>query len=84
MPWQELSPMNLRTRFVTEWQTGLWSMTELCAQYQVARKTGYKWVDRCERDGPEGLHDRSRRPHRLPSATPSAIVTAILVEYDDS
>lgn len=77
MPWQELSPVNLRMRFVAEWQTGLWSMTELCAQYQVTRKTGYKWVDRCERDGPKALHDRSRRPHRMPTATPAAIVTAV-------
>ena len=34
--------MDLRMRFVTEWQSGWWTMTELCADYQISRKTGYK------------------------------------------
>ena len=48
MPWQELSPVNLRMRFVTEWETDCWSMTDLCAEYGVSRKTGYKWLERYE------------------------------------
>ena len=52
MPWQELSPVNLRMHFVTEWQRGCWTMTELCADYQISRKTGYKWIDRFEASGP--------------------------------
>ncbi len=55
MPWQELSPVNLRMHFVTDWQTGCWTMTELCADYQISRKTGYKWVERYETSGPAGL-----------------------------
>ena len=42
MPWQELSPMDLRMQFVTEWHAGDWTMTELCAEYRISRKTGYK------------------------------------------
>ena len=61
MPWQELSPVNLRMRFVTEWETDCWSMTDLCAEYGVSRKTGYKWLERYEAGGPAGLHDQSRR-----------------------
>lgn len=78
MPWQELSPMNLRMRFITDWQTGCWQMTELCADYQVSRKTGYKWVDRYESEGPRGLHDHSRRPQRSPSATDPTLVEALV------
>ena len=52
MPWQELSPVNLRMHFVTDWQTGCWTMTELCADYQISRKTGYKWLERYETSGP--------------------------------
>lgn len=48
MPWQERSPMDLRMQFVREWQSGCWTMTELCADYQISRKTGYKWIDRYE------------------------------------
>jgi len=62
MPWQELSPVNLRMHFVTEWHRGCWTMTELCAEYQISRKTGYKWLNRFEASGPRGLADQSRRP----------------------
>lgn len=78
MPWQELSPMDLRMRFVTDWQSGCWTMTELCADYQISRKTGYKWVDRFETCGPRGLHDQSRRPHHRPQATTPEVIEALL------
>jgi putative transposase len=78
MPWQELSPMDLRMHFVTDWQSGCWTMTELCADYRISRKTGYKWVGRYETGGPRGLHDLSRRPHQSPLATAAEVVDAIL------
>lgn len=78
MPWQERSPMDLRMQFVLEWQSGAWTMSELCADYQISRKTGYKWVERYEAAGPRGLHDQSRRPHRSPQATDPKVVRALL------
>jgi putative transposase len=78
MPWQERSPMDLRMQFVLEWQSGCWTMSELCADYQISRKTGYKWVGRHEVSGPRGLHDQSRRPHNSPRATDTALVQALL------
>lgn len=78
MPWQELSPMNLRMQFVTDWQSGCWTMTELCADYRISRKTGYKWSDRYDASGPRGLHDQSRRPHHSPGATDPAVVALLI------
>ena len=78
MPWQERSPMNLRMQFVTDWQSGCWMMTELCADYQVSRKTGYKWIGRFEANGPRGLHDQSRRPHQSPTATDPKLVDQLV------
>jgi putative transposase len=78
MPWQELSPVDLRMHFVTDWQTGCWTMTELCTDYQISRKTGYKWIARHEASGPRGLHDRSRRPHHSPQATDPALLDALV------
>jgi putative transposase len=78
MPWQELSPVDLRMRFVSEWQSGHWTMTDLCAEYQISRKTGYKWIDRHEASGPRGLHDQSRRPHHSPQATDPALIEALV------
>jgi putative transposase len=78
MPWQELSPVNLRMRFVTDWQRDCWTMTELCADYQISRKTGYKWVERFEAVGPRGLADQPRRPTHSPGATDPALVAALV------
>ena len=60
--------MEERFRFVEEWNSGDWTMAELCRFYGVTRATGYKWVDRYEAGGLEGLHDLSRAPHRHPNA----------------
>lgn len=39
MPWQGMSPMDLRLQFITEYLSGVCSMTELCADYGISRKT---------------------------------------------
>jgi transposase InsO family protein len=74
MPWQGVSPVDLRVAFATDFASGLYSMTELCEQYEISRKTGYYWIDRFEAEGRAGLSDRSRRPHVSPRATPSGVV----------
>jgi transposase-like protein len=78
MPWRETSPMEQRLEFVREYETELFTMTELAAQYGISRKTGYKWVAEYEAHGAVGLSDRSRRPHHSPQATDAALVAAVL------
>ena len=57
MPWRETSPMQQRLEFVREYATELFTMTELAAQYGISRKTGYKWLERYDADGVDGLRD---------------------------
>src|SRR5205809_1672102 len=78
MPWRAASPMDQRTQFIADFLRDALSLTELCALYGVARKTGYKWIERYLRHGPAGLEERSRRPRRSPNQTAEEIVTAIL------
>jgi putative transposase len=78
MRWRGVSPVEVRLEFVREYRTGGPSMTELCEAYGVSRKTGYEWVARYERDGVDGLLERSRRPHRSPRATPDDTVERLL------
>jgi putative transposase len=77
MPWHGVSPVELRLEFARAYASGLFSMTELCDQYGISRKTGYLWFARYQADGRAGLHDRSRRPHHSPRATPEDIVTQL-------
>ncbi len=54
------------------------STTELCELYGIARKTGYKWIERYLRCGPAGIEERSRRPHESPRHPDPGIVAALL------
>jgi len=45
-------------------------MTDLCREFGVSRKTGYKYRTRWQEMGREGLFDASRRPYRSPNRTP--------------
>jgi putative transposase len=78
MPWRETWPMDQRLEFIREYETELFSMTELAAQYRISRKTAYKWLERYDAGGALGLCDHSRRPHHSPHATDPALVEAIL------
>lgn len=77
MPWRETAPMDERMRFVTDWERDLYSMVELCERYGVSRKTGYKWVERYEREGVDGLRERSRAPHHCPHRIAPDVAAAI-------
>lgn len=66
MPWLETSPVEQRKRFIADHRRGLHTMTELCARYGISRKSGYKWLERFEEGGHQGLLDRSRAPHHCP------------------
>ncbi len=48
-------------------------MTDLCRQFGVSRKTGYKIFDRYKEHGLEALTDRYRRPLRYANQLPSQI-----------
>lgn len=78
MPWQGVTPVDLRQEFIKAYQSELYTMTELCDQYAISRKTGYKWVERFEIDGRAGLRDQSRRPHHSPRATDPEVVARLL------
>jgi transposase InsO family protein len=67
MPWKEHGVIEERRRFVEEWQSGDWSMAELCDFYGVTRKTGYKWTRRYQEEGKAGLEERSRAPRQHPN-----------------
>lgn len=78
MPWKELKPMDLKVMFVAEYLTGKHSLSQLCRDYEISRKTGYKWVERYKAEGPSGLDERSRRRHQQTYVVPLAVKQAII------
>jgi transposase InsO family protein len=78
MGWKGVTIMDQRVRFIAEYLKEYFPFNELCGQFNISRKTGYKWVERYELGGPGGLADRSRRPHSCPHVTDHAIIEAIV------
>jgi transposase InsO family protein len=64
--------------FVLDYESGQWSMVELCERYRITRPTGYKWVGRYRREGEAGLVERARAPYECPHRTPVRIEELIL------
>ena len=78
MGWKGVTIMDQRVRFITEYLRDYFPFSELCLQFNISRKTGYKWIERYEQEGSEGLKDQSRRPHGSPCETDSEIIEAIV------
>jgi transposase InsO family protein len=72
--------MDLRLQFISDHLSGVFTISELSREYQISRKTAYKWIDRYEAGGATALVDRSRRPHHLPNATANDLVQALLTK----
>ena len=77
MPWKASSVMEERLRFVARLLDGE-AMTEVCREFGISRKTGYKIFDRYKEHGLEALSDRSRRPVRYANQLPHQLETLIV------
>lgn len=62
MAWRLKKVEEQRKDLVEAYWKGTASMSELCKQFGVSRKTAYKWCDRYARFGEKGLTDRSKAP----------------------
>ena len=78
MSWSETSAMTERKKLVEMYRGKGRTMSSICRELGVSRKTGYKWVKRHEERGLEGLKDRSRAPRSHPNATPAEVESRLL------
>jgi transposase len=69
--------MDERLQFVARRLAGE-AMAELCREFGISRKTGYKIFDRYQECGLQGLTDRSRRPYRYANQLPFQVENYIL------
>jgi transposase len=72
MPWKASSVMEERLRFVARLLDGE-AMTDVCRDFGISRKTGYKIFDRYKEHGLTALSDRSRRPVRYANQLPQQL-----------
>src|SRR5919198_873840 len=62
MAWETYKVEEQRLQLVRAYTQREASMTFLCKHYGIARKTGYKWVQRYLELGEDGLKDVSKAP----------------------
>ena len=69
--------MDERLKFIARVLDGE-KMAQLCREFGISRKTGYKILTRYRAIGLDGLTDRSRRPYRHANQLPVQIETLIV------
>lgn len=69
--------MNERMKFVSRLLDGE-TMSEICREFKVSRKTGYKIWNRYQSKGIDGLLDETKRPFSNPNQTSEQIINLIL------
>ena len=69
--------MDERVQFVARRLAGE-QMADLCREFGISRKTGYKIFDRYKECGVQGRTDRSRRPHHYAHKLPFQVENYIL------
>lgn len=62
MPWKETDKMDQKEKFIQEMLKQDKPFKQLCADFGISEKTGYKWKNRFMTEGKNGLLERSRAP----------------------
>ncbi len=69
MPWKETQKMDQKVMFVQQALNPQANFRQLCREYGISAKTGYKWMERFEMGGLSGLAEANRRPSRRLTAS---------------
>jgi transposase InsO family protein len=77
MPWKESCHVHERMLFVVRLEKGE-RMTDLCREFGISRKTGYKIHARYKELSVVGLYDAKRAPENIPHRTPPEVAERIL------
>jgi transposase InsO family protein len=77
MPWKASHFMDERMQFLARLMKGE-RMTDLCEEFGISRKTGYKFRDRYEKHGVAALQDQSRAPKRVARKTSDAVAEMLV------
>jgi transposase-like protein len=77
MPFTETCRMEERIRMLSDYETGNWSVSELCRRYGVCGDTFYEWRRRRGSGEENWFLDRSHAPLSCPHRTDVAVAEAI-------
>jgi transposase InsO family protein len=73
MAWGTVDVEEQRMKFVVSAHRREKTMSELCAEFEISRPTGYEWLRRFKTGGIAGVVEKSRRPANSPTQTATEI-----------
>lgn len=78
MPWRIMSTLDERKKFIDEALSFRVSFIDLCDNYNISTKTGYKWLNRFKKNGEKGLEEISRAPFSKPTKISDEVKSAVI------
>jgi transposase InsO family protein len=78
MPFEETCRVEERIRMLCDYESGNWSVSELCRRYGVCRDTFYAWRERKAGGDGEWFRDRSHAPLTCPHRTAGTIAEKVV------
>jgi transposase InsO family protein len=78
MPFRELGRLEQRVAMLGDYDTGAFSVSELCRAYGVSRETFYVWLRRRAGGEADWFVDRSHAPEQCPHRTADEVVEAVI------
>jgi len=70
--------MKERIKFIMAYESNILPFSDLCKDFQISRKTGYKWIKRYIAEGFIGLENQSRAPLSHPNQLSEEVESLIL------
>jgi transposase InsO family protein len=78
LPWQDKRPDSEQVRFIERWLAGRETVSRLCEEFGISRKTGHKRINRFKEHGWGGTGDLPRTPRTSPLRTPDETAELIV------
>ena len=63
MAWGNFKLEEQRQKAMLSYESGLYSIVDICKEFSISRPTFYKWHSRYLEDQTEGLKNLSKAPH---------------------
>ena len=78
MPFRETCPMEERIALLRDYETGVFTVSDLCRRYAISRETFYVWKRRRESGERRWFEDRSHAVAGCPHATAGDVADRIV------
>ena len=78
MSWINTKPMEEKIKFIRAWQSGQYTVSDLCNAHNISRTTGHRLIRKFNQEGEKCFFEKSKCPKNIPNKTSPKIEKAII------